>query len=160
MLRRVFLNAVLAAAFAVPLSIGSSTGAFADTIAYRAHLAGTREVPKNDSKGKGTFDATFDPATKVLTYTLTFEGLSGPATVAHLHGPAPRGQNAGVLVPIGKDIASPVSGSATLTDEQVADLKARKIYVNVHTAANPGGEIRGQLYPVTRKKAKAPAKST
>jgi hypothetical protein len=80
-----------------------------------------------------------------LTWKLTYSGLSGPATAAHFHGPAEAGKNAGVKVPIPNATSSPAEGSATLTDEQAADLTAGKYYVNVHTAANPGGEIRGQV---------------
>ena len=72
-------------------------------------------------------------------------GLSGPATAAHFHGPAETGKNAGVAVAIPNATSSPVEGSATLTDAQAADLIAGKYYVNIHTAANPGGEIRGQV---------------
>jgi hypothetical protein len=70
--------------------------------------------------------------------------LSGAATAAHFHGPADPGKNAGVAVPITPN-TSPLEGSTTLTDAQAADLQAGRWYVNVHTAANPGGEIRGQL---------------
>jgi Cu/Zn superoxide dismutase len=96
------------------------------------------------SSGKGTGTFTFEPATKVLTYTVEYEGLSGPAAAAHIHGPAEPGANAGVVVPFAS-AASPITGTATLTDAQVADLQAGKYYVNVHTAANRGGEIRGQI---------------
>ena len=58
---------------------------------------------------------------------------------------AEAGKNAGVAVPIPNVASSPVEGSATLTDAQAADLMAGKYYINVHTAANPGGEIRGQV---------------
>ena len=71
--------------------------------------------------------------------------MSGPATAAHFHGPAEVGKNAGVAVAIPNATTSPNEGSATLTDAQAADLLAGKYYVNVHTAANPGGEIRGQV---------------
>ena len=89
--------------------------------------------------------ATLNTATKELTYTLTFDNLTGPATAAHFHGPAAAGANAGVVVPLGNNPTSPIHGSKTLTDAQIADLEAGKWYVNVHTAANPGGEIRGQV---------------
>jgi len=61
------------------------------------------------------------------------------------NGPAETGKNAGVKVPIANATSSPAEGSAILTDAQAADLMAGKYYVNVHTAANPGGEIRGQV---------------
>jgi hypothetical protein len=112
---------------------------------YKVTLDGKSEVPANTSAGTGTADVDYDAATKKLTWTLTYSGLSGPATAAHFHGPAEAGKNAGVKVPIANATSSPVEGSATLTDEQAADLLAGKYYINVHTVANPGGEIRGQI---------------
>jgi hypothetical protein len=112
---------------------------------YKVTLDGKSEVPANTSAGTGTADVDYDAATKKLTWTLTYSGLSGPATAAHFHGPAEAGKNAGVKVPIANATSSPAEGSATLTDEQAADLLAGKYYINVHTAANPGGEIRGQV---------------
>ncbi|MDR8763944.1 hypothetical protein FEP90_05670 [Burkholderia multivorans] len=83
-----------------------------------------------------------------LRWTVTYANLTGPATAAHFHGPAPVGQNAGVQVPIPKDaLASPIKGSAELTDAQVTDLMGGKWYFNVHTSAHPSGEIRGQMLP-------------
>jgi CHRD domain-containing protein len=117
--------------------------AFADKM--KATLDGKSEVPANASAGTGTADLDYDPASKKLTWKLTYTGLSGPATAAHFHGPAEAGKNAGVAVAIPNATASPVEGSATLTEAQAADLVAGKYYINVHTAANPGGEIRGQV---------------
>ena len=117
--------------------------AFADKM--KATLDGKSEVPANASAGTGTADLDYDPASKKLTWKLTYTGLSGPATAAHFHGPAEAGKNAGVAVAIPNATASPVEGSATLTDAQAADLVAGKYYINIHTAANPGGEIRGQV---------------
>src|SRR6201995_5715617 len=112
---------------------------------FKATLDGKSEVPATTSSGTGTADIDYDAATKKLTYKLTYSGLSGPATAAHFHGPAAAGANAKVAVPIANAGTSPVEGSATLTDEQAKDLMDGKLYVNVHTAANPGGEIRGQV---------------
>jgi hypothetical protein len=81
----------------------------------------------------------------MLTWTVTYEGLTGPATAAHFHGPAAAGANAPPVVPIKGNLASPITGSATLTDAQAADLSAGNWYFNVHTAKYPDGEIRGQL---------------
>jgi hypothetical protein len=117
----------------------------ADRITFKADLSGASEVPPVASTGKGSATATLDTATKTLTWTVDYSGLSGPATAAHIHGPAAPGANAGVLVPFSGDLASPIKGSATLTDAQVSDLEAGKWYVNLHTAANKPGEIRGQL---------------
>jgi hypothetical protein len=148
MLRRTLLATALAAAVV--------TSASAATVDYAAKLSGHSEIPKSDSKGTGKFAATFDTASKELKYTLTFAGLSGPATAAHLHGPATRAQSGGVIAPIGgANPASPVSGSVTLTEDQAKALRSGKIYVNVHTAADPGGEIRGQVLHVKAKKAAA-----
>jgi CHRD domain len=126
------------------LSAILTAGATAETVAYKAELKGSQEVPATDSKGTGTAAVTYDTGSKTLKWTVTYSGLSGPATAAHIHGPAEPGKNAGVLVPFAKP-ESPIEGSATLTDAQAADLAAGKLYVNVHTAANKGGEIRGQL---------------
>jgi hypothetical protein len=112
---------------------------------FKATLDGKSETPPNTSAGTGTADIDWDAATKKLSWKITYSGLSGPATAAHFHGPAEPGKNAGVAVAIPNATSSPVEGSATLTDAQAADLAAGKYYVNVHTAANPGGEIRGQV---------------
>ncbi len=150
MFRRVLLAAVFSAAFV--------SAASAATIHYNARLSGRSEIPKTDSKGKGRFTATYDTATKALDYKLTFDDLSGPATAAHIHGPATRAQSAGVVTPLGdKNPTSPVSGSVTLTDDQAKALQSAKLYVNVHTAANPGGEIRGQIVEVHTRRRATPA---
>ena len=118
--------------------------AFAEVQNYAAVLNAASEVPAVDSKGAGTLTATYDTANKKFTYTVNYKDLSGPATAAHFHGPADAKANAGVVVPA-KDAANPIKGEVTLTDAQAADLLAGKWYFNVHTAANKGGEIRGQV---------------
>ena len=116
----------------------------AETVPFSATLAGASEVPPKTAAGTGTATASLDTTTKMLTYDVEYSGLSGPATAAHFHGPAEPGANAGVVVPFAAP-ASPIKGTATLTDAQMADLMAGKWYANVHTAANPAGEIRGQM---------------
>ncbi len=108
---------------------------------YAATLAPGAGITST-GKGAGTF--TYDPATHALSYTVTYEGLTGPAVAAHIHGPAEPGANGPPVVPFA-NAATPITGTATLTDAQAADLAAGKWYVNVHTAANKGGEIRGQI---------------
>lgn len=123
-------------AFAVPAS--------AEKMTMKVNLTSAAEVPANDSPGKGTADVSYDSASKMLTWNVTYSGLTGPATMAHFHGPAESGKNAPVVIPF-KDAASGASGSATLTDAQASDLMAGKLYINIHTAKHPGGEIRGQV---------------
>jgi CHRD domain len=131
------------ATLALGVAVTYAGSAFADKM--KATLDGAAEVPPVTTSGKGTADVDFDPATKKLSWKVTHSGLSGPATAAHFHGPAEAGKNAGVAVAIPNAASSPAEGSATLTDAQAADLTAGKYYINVHTAANPGGEIRGQV---------------
>jgi len=114
----------------------------ADQVKFRANLAAGPGIP---SAGKGAATATLDTATKTLTWDVEYSGLSGPATAAHIHGPADPGKDAGVVVPFTGSLASPIKGSATLTDAQIGQLESGKWYINIHTAANKGGEIRGQL---------------
>ena len=114
-----------------------------------ARLSGANEVPAANSNGSGTFSANLDKKTNVLTWTVTYSGLSGPATGGHFHGPATMGQNAGVALPFTGSLESPIRGTATLTPAQMDAVMNGNWYVNLHTAANPNGEIRGQvaLYP-------------
>ena len=119
--------------------------AHAEKVTLHGTLAGEAEVPAKTTQGKGTVTATVDTATKMVAYTFTFSDLSGPATAAHFHGPAEPAANAPVLLPIAAPLTSPIVGSASLTDAQMADMLAGKTYANVHTAANPGGEVRAQM---------------
>ncbi len=120
----------------------------AETGAFKAELGASSQTPPNDSKGTGSLTATYDTNTKVLRWKGTHSGLAGAATSAHFHGPAEVGRYAGVAIWISTQ-ATPLpasfEGQATLTDAQAADMMAGRWYVNIHTAAYPGGEIRGQL---------------
>lgn len=137
------MNKALIATLALGAAVAFAGSASAEKL--KATLNGKSEVPATTSSGTGTADLDYDAATKKLSWKLTYSGLSGPATAAHFHGPADAGKNAGVMVPIPGAASSPVEGSATLTEAQASDLLAGKLYVNIHTAANPGGEIRGQV---------------
>ena len=118
---------------------------FAEVIKLKADLKAADEVPPNDSAGKGTLEATYDSSSKQLSYTADYSGLTGNATMAHFHGPADPGKNAPIVVPVQGSVASPIKGTATLTDAQADELLAGKLYFNVHTEKNKGGEIRGQV---------------
>lgn len=115
------------------------------TSAMSARLSGASEVPPVTGNGSGTIDAVLNKQTNTLNWTITYAGLSGPVTAGHFHGPAMAGQNAGVALPLTGGMASPIKGSATLTAAQATDLMAGKWYMNLHTAANPNGEVRGQV---------------
>jgi hypothetical protein len=117
---------------------------------FTVALAGAHEVPPVAGAGKGTAELTYDPATRVLTWSVSYEGLSAPATMAHFHGPAPAGKNAPVAIWLNKQGSAPenpIKGEATLTPEQAAQFTAGDWYINVHTQAHPAGEIRGQVMP-------------
>jgi hypothetical protein len=128
----------LAAGFAI------TAPALADVATYKVNLVSSAEVPPNDSTGTAAVTLTYDSATKKLTWQGTYSGLTGAATAGHFHGPADPGKNAGVAVPITAS-SSPFQGSVDLTEAQAADLMAGKWYVNIHTEAHKGGEIRGQV---------------
>ncbi|MGA7073679.1 CHRD domain-containing protein [Bradyrhizobium sp.] len=137
------MTKAIIATLALTATVVFAGPAFAEK--FKAALDGKSEVPPNASTGTGTADIDYDAATKKLSWKLTYSGLSGPAKAAHFHGPAEPGQNGKVEVAIPGATSSPADGSATLTDAQAADLEGGKLYINVHTEANPGGEIRGQV---------------
>ncbi|MER8884503.1 CHRD domain-containing protein [Mesorhizobium sp. M0074] len=132
-------------ALAISATIFSVSPALAETVKMTATLNGAEQNPPVTTKGKGTATLRFNTATKKLSWTVRYSGLSGPAKAAHIHGPAAKGQNADPVVPFEGKLKSPIKGSATLTDAQATDLEAGKYYVNIHTAAHADGEIRGQI---------------
>ena len=117
------------------------------TATYTAALSGSQESPAVNTGGNGNAEVTYDRNSQMASYRVSYSGLSGPATAAHIHGPAGPGQNAGVVVPFTNVGTSPFSGQVKLTPEQYNQLSSGQWYVNVHTAAHPAGEIRGQLRP-------------
>ena len=129
------------AAIALSAFLAAGLPAAAETVNMKAELKATNQVPPNASTGIGTVTVTYDTVSKKLTWKGSVSALTGNATAQHFHGPAEAGKNAGVVVPI----PNLTEGEATLTDVQAADLLGGRWYVNVHTAANPGGEIRGQV---------------
>ena len=139
------VTALRAALAGLALTIAGAlvSPATAEVVNLKAAMNAGTEVPPNSSAGTGTLTATYDTASKKLSWKGSYSGLTGPATAAHFHTGEP-GKNGGVALAITPN-ASPFEGSATLTDAQAADLLAGKWYVNVHTEANKGGEIRGQV---------------
>ncbi len=129
---------------------GSMTAAMAASMTFSVPLTGAQQVPPVTTSGSGTANLTYDPATRRLRWSVSFSGLSGEATMAHIHGPAAEGANAGVQVWLSrKGVApsSPITGRATLTEAQAKQFMAGEMYVNVHTKDHPTGEIRGQIVP-------------
>lgn len=113
-------------------------------------LGGDQEVPANNSTGKGTADVTYNRETKMLTYTVNYNGLSEKASMAHIHGTAPRGTNAGVVHDLTGKLQKETSGSFTDSVMIDGNLKEDSLlsgfyYFNIHTPTHPGGEIRGQI---------------
>jgi hypothetical protein len=123
----------------------ASTPSHAEILSFKAALKGASEVPATTSKGTGELAATYDSTAKKLVWKGSVSGLSGNATAAHFHGPAENGKNAGVLVPVTGVTTGPFEGSAILTEDQAKALLAGQTYFNVHTVANPNGEVRGQV---------------
>ncbi|HEU4352676.1 MAG TPA: CHRD domain-containing protein [Burkholderiales bacterium] len=112
--------------------------------AIKVNLSGTEEVPPLTvpGSGSGSFRVADDGT---VTGSVTTKDVQG--TMAHIHRGA-KGTNGPVIVPLDKkgDTYS-VPAGRKLTPEQMADLKAGRLYVNVHTERNKGGEVRGQLQP-------------
>lgn len=117
---------------------------------YEFPIDGLQEVAPVVTPGSGWGVVDYDSDTNMLSWTITYSNLIGSATVAHFHGAAPPGVNAGVQVDIAVlsgGVASPMIGSSAITELQEADLIAGLWYVNIHSTFRPGGEIRGQVVP-------------
>lgn len=124
----------------------ATTPPSATTEQYSATLVGSSEVPPNPSGATGTGTLSVDTATRAMTATVTTAGIAG--TDAHIHMGAV-GVSGPIIFPLTQ--TAPGSGvwstTATLTDAQLASLRAGDYYFNVHSAAYPAGEIRGQIRP-------------
>lgn len=116
-----------------------------NTVTFTSTLSGASEVPPNASAATGTVDFTYDKTTYILKGTVTFTGITPVA--GHVHKGAV-GVSGGVIfaLPGAAPLTSPINfTSLPLDANQIADLMANMYYVNLHSAAIPGGEIRGQL---------------
>lgn len=144
--RSQWIRGALAAAMVVGLSACALRPSEKIEI-FEANLTGAQEVPPVSTGGSGQAEVQFNVNTNMAKWKVTHSGLSGPATGAHIHGPAGPGQNAGILIPFTGNLNAMIQGEARLTPQQVNELMSGQWYVNVHTARYPAGEIRGQLRP-------------
>jgi hypothetical protein len=152
-LRKLGIGAATAAVFAAGLWSGVGTagwlGADAQTVGLTAGLGAAKEVPKPTGVGggaRGSFSAglTRKGSGGTLSWRLTFRGLTGRASAAHIHLAKP-GVAGPVAVPLCGPCRSGARGTATVKARTVTALLGGGAYVNVHTAKNPAGEIRGQI---------------
>ena len=144
-MKKFLLAAVVAAVSVLSVASLASGHTNAKTLKFSASLNVGQEIPhaKGTKAGAiGHFDATLSGTT--LTWTLTFAHLSGPATAAHIHTGV-KGKSGPVLISLCGPCSSGAKGTATVTAAQVKLMKSGGLYVNVHTAKNPNGEIRGQI---------------
>jgi CHRD domain len=131
----------------IALAMASVALATPKGMGWSAKLDAMQEVPAqavHAPNGKGAFHATLSGTT--LKWTLTFSGLSGKATAAHIHMGA-MGKAGNVLVPLCAPCKAKQSGTAKVSKAVVRAAGKHLLYVNVHTAKNPAGEIRGQVGP-------------
>jgi hypothetical protein len=139
------LVAVLFAAAAVLTVAAVASARPAQEIMAGATLTAKQEIPKQvvqNAKAKGAFTA--DIVGTKLTWRLTFSGLTGKALQAHIHVGA-MGKAGNVLVPLCAPCKNGQKGTAKISPMVVQEIQKHLAYVNVHTAKNPNGEIRGQL---------------
>jgi hypothetical protein len=117
-------------------------------------MSGDQEVPPVTTDGSGTAIVSLEDWTDIygpdywyLSWNITYQDLTGPASGAHFHAPAPVGENAGVVINFANfgPITSPIVGSTIITDLQAQQIMDGLWYANIHTQQFPGGEIRGQI---------------
>ena len=113
-------------------------------------LSGDQEVPAKTTNATGTMNVSYDKNTKMLTLSATWANLSADPVAAHIHGTAPRGENAGVKVDFHDNVTAAAGNfnrTVTVDENSIKEdsLLAGFYYFNIHTPANPGGELRGQI---------------
>jgi hypothetical protein len=139
------LVTLLAAGAVCALALTSVSLAAARATVWTAALSSGQEVPKQvvkNAAAHGLFKGTLSG--KTLKWKLTFSKLTGPATMAHIHMAA-KGKSGNVVVALCAPCTSGMTGTATITPALLSAFDKHLLYVNVHTAKNPDGEIRGQL---------------
>ena len=146
------LSSLCIASAAVGLSCMAASSAVGGVFyEFEFVIDADQQVPPNDSEGMGFGFVTLQDETLsfLLTWDISWSGLTGPAIGMHFHGPADFGMNASIQVDIGaiSGLTSPSIGSTVIDNLQAAQILEGLWYVNIHSDMFPGGEIRGQVIP-------------
>ena len=134
----------------IPASLGFlalSLPAAAHDVIYTIPLSAAQEVPPSGTGGTGSATITLNDETGAVSVTGSYSGLSSNQTLAHIHGPAPAGMNAVIIVTLTGTggTSGTFSGAGTLTPAEVLDMQAGLHYINIHSMTFGAGEIRGQI---------------
>lgn len=135
---------ILAMAAAIAFSAVSPALAQGTTTLH-ATLTGAAHVPPVTTDGTGTGTFTYNPTTMTLTWSITYTGLSGPVIRATISGPAAATANGNPVMSLGNNLATPINGSAVLTQEQASQLLNGQLYIDIRTGQHRTGEVRGQI---------------
>jgi hypothetical protein len=119
------------------------------TYTLSGDASGTQMVPAVEGTGTGTFTGTYDPQTRVMTYTTNWNGLTGAPTAGGFYGGASGVNGAAIgsawIIPTESTETGTLSGTMTLSADQATQLTGGNMYYTMGTATNAGGEIRGQI---------------
>lgn len=117
-----------------------------DVIKYQATINSQNTIPRTTSSAQGSAALEYNKTTRVLTYNITYQGLT--PTVGHIHKAQPAWEAGPVVFPFASVATSPITGTVTLDNEQETLLRLGNMYINLHSKEYPAGEIRGQIKPV------------
>ena len=133
--------------YLLTLLLSVSFSAFGTTYNLSATLNGSQETPPNASLATGSMSGTYDDVTNQLSYNITYTNLQGNLNNAHFHGPAAAGASASPKSGISftANMSGSMSGTITVLQDDEADMLNGLWYINLHTTAFGGGEIRGQM---------------
>ncbi len=145
-MRKPTRRVLVIAAMLLGLGLWPTGQTSATVILFNASLDGAQEVPSVATTGTGSAAMSFDTATNLFSWTITWSGLTGSVFAVHFHN-APAGVN-GAIVISGLGTTSPEIGSIVLSGALFTELLAAGFYINVHTDDFPAGEIRGQVRQV------------
>jgi hypothetical protein len=131
------------------LAVLAMASAQAAPLSFTVHLTGAQQVPPVQTHGTATAHLTYNPASRLVTWRITFSHLSSAVTMAHFHHAAP-GRNGPVVLWLtheGRAVTSPITGRATLSRAVAREFLAGDLYINLHTKNHPAGALRGQIKP-------------